>query len=97
MLQVNDLSFRRLKHGAVRVIYRDPKNPTNPLEIDLTAREWCAIVASVSRVGETFDSFTDAKFVHMGSLPFGPFSTELPASQSKVDATIIPPERSSLR
>lgn len=61
-------SFRRLNGGEVRLLKRYGTAADEYIEATFTAAEWCAIVASVSRTGETIESFTDAQFVHMGKL-----------------------------
>lgn len=79
--------FRRLNGGAVRIIKRDDPNPTFPaLEATFTADEWCSIVASVSRIGETSESFADARFVHRGKLDLTP-SAAIPLPVSTLPST----------
>ena len=58
----------------MRIIKRDLSraDSTPIIEDTFAAAEWCAIVAAVSRVGETPESFTDARFVHQGRLKLDP-------------------------
>jgi hypothetical protein len=87
VLQIREWSFRRLNNGAVAVAHETIAPDSVPIVGTFTPVEWYAIVASVSIVGETLESFTDARFVHQGRLSLLP-----PPPPAK---NILPPGRPS--
>lgn len=64
-------TFSREGAGRVHIVKRDKACDdvtASPIiaEITLTSDEWAGIIAQMSHLGETVDSFTDAQFIHMG-------------------------------
>jgi hypothetical protein len=87
-------TFSRESAGRVHIVKRDPAHDAAPIvvEITLTPEEWASVIASMSHVGETPESFTDAQYIHMGHFrtPMLPQEESAPPSDIvRIPVTVV--------
>lgn len=58
--------FRRQADGAVRILAPDSLGPGAHQLVDLDANTWASVVASVSAVGESIETWREALAFHKG-------------------------------
>jgi hypothetical protein len=62
---LNGWFFQRTATGSVRIFkYRDPNGTTLEAEVELPADVWASVVASVTRIGETAETWQQALKFH---------------------------------
>jgi hypothetical protein len=66
----NNWYFERQPSGLVRIVKREGEKAANPIlvAVTLTPEMWASIVASVSEMGETGQTFRAALMFHNGEL-----------------------------